>query len=499
MSWKARLDHLIADGEQATYLESREILEALLEQSPEERWKIILARDPRLERLVTSDYQWLLKITVTPKLTELSEATSYLGEQWKQYAEHLTKTLESSLDQWRKQHLQELFQNKNQKLLVSLRPGLIIFIFVLGFFVLRADSNLKTETPLPLPISEIAPHPQYNNDLRKIFESSHARWNELLEQRSQDLAKTVDSLQKRLQEKWQEHIESQISLWIISLWLIPVAIFIWIGLRIKTTLQKNTPRPAQELANVVESSQAHWDERLERRSEDLLNALENSQIQTQERLEKVLREAAISQERHRELLWRIMALEELGLKLIAGENFRSEFIALRSIWNYSELLDTLEPNAIRGIPGRPLLLVTLEQIYGDILIQREEHKPSHQGLWSFWFLPENNLRDQFDKLEERVAQALREIRRGNWLAGIEILADVKYTPILQWTETTRARLRLEDWYNALRQEAWGQHLGTEAKSKSLASLCFKTCRIPFCKTDKLCLKQLLLRFKKFAE
>lgn len=497
MSWKARLDHLIADGEQATYLESREILEELIEQSAEERWKIILARDPRLERLVINDYQWLLKITVTPKLTELSEAASYLGEQWRQYADHLTKTLESSLEKWHEKNSPAL---QTPHIFSSLRFGLIILILTIGFFILRADSNLRQETPPQITIPEIAPNVPNNNEaLAKIIESSQARWNELFAQQSQDLAQSIASLKNHVQEKWKENTDNPVSIWLILLFLIPVGISLWIGLRIKTTIQKNPPRPTQELVNVVESSQAHWGERLERRSEDLLNALEDSQVQTQEFLEKVLREAAVSQERQRELLWRIMALEELGLKLIAGENFRSEFIALRSIWNDSELLDNLEPNAIRGIPGRPLLLVMLEQIYGDILIQREEHKKQNRGLWNFWIAPGSNLREQFDKLEERVARALREIRRSNWLAGLEILNEIKYTPISQWTESARARLHLEDWYNALRQEAWGKHLGTEAKSKSLAAVCFKTCRIPFCKTDKLCLKQLLLRFKKLAE
>ena len=73
MSWKTHLDHLIVDGEQANYLASKKLLEQLFEQSTDERWQIILNRDSRLEKLVLSDYQRLLKMTVANLILEFTD------------------------------------------------------------------------------------------------------------------------------------------------------------------------------------------------------------------------------------------------------------------------------------------------------------------------------------------------------------------------------------------------------------------------------------------
>ncbi|CAK0747407.1 hypothetical protein CCP3SC5AM1_1420006 [Gammaproteobacteria bacterium] len=517
MSWKARLDHLIADGEQATCLESRELLEELLAKSTEERWQVILVRDPRLERLVVTDYQWLLKMTAAPKPSEVAEALAtqavHLNTQWQQYSEQMAKTMESSLAQWN----QRLERNAHDLVKTiessharwgellerrldfrsSLRFFLLLIILCLIILlVLRSDSKSQLE----VPISSFAK--PNSEELAKIIESSQARWNELLEQRSQDLTKTVESSQARWLEQLAGRTDFRISAWLLFVVLIPAIFFAWFMLRVKLASWReiSEKRDSKDLADVVASSQALWGERLERRSTDLLNALELSRTQIDARLEKVLRETAEREERQREVLWRVMAMEEMGLKLIAGNDFQSELMALRAIWGESKLLTRLAPTAVHGVSGRPLLLVTLEHLYGDLLIQREDQKATRRYFWNAWWpfsYKGAKTRNRTEKIENRVARALRELRRGNWNSGIDELVSIDYAPIRHWTETARARVELEAWYAELRQEAWGQHLGSEQKPKPLTSpICFKTCRIPFCKPNRLCLKKLLIRFKK---
>ena len=250
---------------------------------------------------------------------------------------------------------------------------------------------------------------------------------------------------------------------------------------------------------MVGLSTHQWGERLEKRSADLMDALESSQTQISTRLDRVLRETAERQERQREFLWRVMAMEELGLNLIEGKAFHAELAALRAMWGESEILAELDPVAARGIPGRPLLLVTLEQLYGDLLIQCEEEEQVRSPLWSAW-LPQQwrnhrRARNHTEHVNKRIARALEELRRGNWDAGLDELSGIDYLPVRRWMDTTRDRIDLEQWYAELRQELWAAHAGPRAKAHG-PHQCAKTCRIPFCKPGKLCLRQLVSRFKK---
>lgn len=519
MSWKARLDHLIADGEHAAYLESREILEALLAQSVDERWRVILERDPRLERLVPPDYEWLLKTTATPKPSEVAEALAvqsvHWSEQWKQHSEQLTGMVESSMEQWNhqlEQHTQDLVETMElsqahwsellERRLDFRSPlRLLLLVFTLGVGIIAIlHSNIITS---PVVSGSTASLTRQNpEEWEKIVESLQSRWNELLEQRSLDLTKVMESSQTRWFEQWQQHTFFPAWTWLLVLLLIPGAIFSWVVLRAKATSLPKVEHNTKDLdiINIVTSSQAKWGERLERRSEKLLHAMESSQAKMETRLNQVLRETVARQEHQHEILLRVMAMEELGLKLIAGSDFHSELMALQAIWGKSELLFQLTPSAIHGVPGRPLLLVTLEHLYGDLLIQSEDKNATQQSFWNSWWpfsYKRVKTRNRTEKMEERIARALREIRRGDWNAGIEELLGIDYLPIAHWTQTARTRLALEEWYSQLRQEVWGRHLATEIRKKSTISFnCFKTCRFPFCKPNKLCIKQLLQHFKK---
>ncbi|CAK0776987.1 hypothetical protein CCP3SC15_5690001 [Gammaproteobacteria bacterium] len=133
------------------------------------------------------------------------------------------------------------------------------------------------------------------------------------------------------------------------------------------------------------------------------------------------------------------------------------------------------------------------------MIRREEQAKTHPSFWSVWlplFHKDGEARDRVGNIEGRVAQALEELRRGNWNSGIEELSNIEYAPIWHWVDAARNRLDLEQWYADLRQELWGGHPGTRIKRGSLGSLiCSKTCRIPLCKPGKLCLNHVLTRFK----
>jgi|GEM_PF-3335659 len=511
MPWKERLDHLIADGEQAAHIESKEILGALLAQSAEARWQVVLTQDPCLKCLIPADYQSLLKTTATPRSSEITEglavASSRLGEQWEQHSEHITKTIESSLARL-EQHAQDLTktvesshaqwgERLDRRLNFRLPLRFLLLVLTLGLAALVIlHSNITSSPGL---LSERGPQ-----DLAKVMESSQARFGELLDRRSQDLTKVVESSQARWLEQWEQHASFRPSVWIFFWVLIPSVIW-WLVFRSRLSPWSEFGRNQKDdLVKAVKSSQAEWGERLEQRSEDLMNALESSQNQMDVRLEQVLYEAAERQEHQRETLWRVMAVEELGLKLIEGNDFQSELTALQAVWDDSEVLPQLEPAATRGVPGRPLLFLMLERLYSDLLIRREEKETTKHPFWNAWlplFHNNNEIRGRVGKMENRVAHALEELRRGNWDAAIDELASVEYAPIWRWAETARDRLDLEQWYADLRHEVWQSHSGIiDPKERILSSLaCAKTCRIPFCKPGRLCLKQLLIRFKNVSE
>ncbi|CAK0739977.1 hypothetical protein CCP3SC1_110017 [Gammaproteobacteria bacterium] len=508
MPWKARLDELIADGELAAYLESREILDALLAQPVEERWQMILTQDPRLKRMMSADYQSLLKTTATPKFFEVAEggASPRLGEQWERHSEHLTKLMESSLARLEKnaQTLIETVESSQAQWGAQLRRRLDLLRWPLWLLLLVFSVGLVALVALHSDIgpAPVTPAVQNSQELVKIVESSQARLGELLEQRSQDLAKAMESSQTRWFEQWRQYVNFHPSAWLLLGMLIPGIVW-WLVFRSKLSPWLGLGQCSKDLFKAVESSQAELSERLERRSEDLMNALESSRGQMDERLEQVLHEAAQRQERQREMSWRVMAVEELGLKLIEGSDFQAELTALQAMWGESEILAQLEPIAARGVPGRPLLLTTLEHLYGELLIRREEQEATTRPFWNAWlplFHDDSAVRGRIGKIEERVAHALGEVRRGNWDAAISELIVIEYAPIWRWAETARDRLDLEQWYADLRREVWGSYPGVDSTEKGLSShVCSKTCRIPFCKPNKLCLKQLLDRFKKVSE
>ncbi|AFL73048.1 hypothetical protein [Thiocystis violascens] len=62
--WFAHLDAHIATGQVAVEAESAELLGELLKLEPEQRWCLLLRRDPRLARLVAVDYRRLLTLMV---------------------------------------------------------------------------------------------------------------------------------------------------------------------------------------------------------------------------------------------------------------------------------------------------------------------------------------------------------------------------------------------------------------------------------------------------
>ncbi len=474
MHWKAHLDHLIADGEHAAYLESREVLEALLAQPLEERWQVILARDLRLERLSPTDYQWLLKATASLKSSAVEEALAGASVrwegQWKQHAEHLHQRLES--------------------LLARLRVFLLVFS--LALIVLLVPRSDSTSVPEPSDTGRALRSLTGAVESLQTHLQTHlqTQWNAAPEGRTHAERPTdVRSSDPR-------STGSGTPAWLLGLLILSSVAFSWWILRSKfwRWLRMRIRQRVRGGSVSAALSPNQWGERLEQRSDDLMDALESSQSQINTRLEQVLRETTERQERQREFLWRVMAMEELGLKLIDGSDFHAELMALRAIWVESEVLPQLKPMAIRGVPGRPLLLVTLEHLYGELLIQREEQEQTKPPLWDFFLHKKDKMRGRMESINKQVTRALEELRRGQWEAAIQSLSHIEYEPVQRWRETAKKRLDLEQWYVELRQEIWAGQSRARTKKKAFYSQqCAKTCKLPFCKSGKWCLKQVVTR------
>jgi len=74
--WLSYLDAHIARGMVATEAESADTLSWLLKLEPEQRWCLLLRRDPCLKRLVADDYRRILTLMVELEADALSEASS---------------------------------------------------------------------------------------------------------------------------------------------------------------------------------------------------------------------------------------------------------------------------------------------------------------------------------------------------------------------------------------------------------------------------------------
>ena len=72
--WLAHLDAHIATGQVAVEAASAELLSELLKLEPEQRWCLLLRRDPRLARLVAVDYRRLLTLMVELEASALAAA-----------------------------------------------------------------------------------------------------------------------------------------------------------------------------------------------------------------------------------------------------------------------------------------------------------------------------------------------------------------------------------------------------------------------------------------
>ncbi|MFD2110734.1 hypothetical protein [Thiorhodococcus fuscus] len=74
--WLSYLDAHIARGMVATEAESADTLSWLLKLEPEQRWCLLLRRDPCLKRLVADDYRRILTLMVELEADALSEAST---------------------------------------------------------------------------------------------------------------------------------------------------------------------------------------------------------------------------------------------------------------------------------------------------------------------------------------------------------------------------------------------------------------------------------------
>jgi hypothetical protein len=74
--WLAHLDAHIATGQVATEAESAETLTWLLKLEPEQRWCLIMRRDPRLECLLPNDYRRLLTLMVELEPAAMARAAA---------------------------------------------------------------------------------------------------------------------------------------------------------------------------------------------------------------------------------------------------------------------------------------------------------------------------------------------------------------------------------------------------------------------------------------
>jgi hypothetical protein len=74
--WLAHLDAHIATGQVATEAESAETLTWLLKLESEQRWCLLLRRDPRLERLLPNDYRRLLTLMVELEPAAMARAAA---------------------------------------------------------------------------------------------------------------------------------------------------------------------------------------------------------------------------------------------------------------------------------------------------------------------------------------------------------------------------------------------------------------------------------------
>ncbi len=481
--WKAHLDHLIADGELAAYLESRETLDALLLETVDERWRIISARDERLERLSEEDYQSLLRSTSVLRTAEVVAALSHESTRWDERLQQQNHLLTAVID----------------RALARLR--LFLLVFSLGLFILLvARSDSPFESLMPTAGTE-----QSLEDLTRVVKSFQSRWNELLDQRSQEIAKMPAFPLGQAPPPQPTHLRTA---WLTGLGVFLVMLAFLAGLRTKARwrlrrkhwLKFRQYLGAKPTADAPQDlSTTQWGERLERRSDDLMSALESSQTQINTRLEQVLHEASERQERQREFLWRVRALEEMGLKLIEGAAFHAELTALRAVWSGSAVLGQLDPAAVRGLPSRPLLLVTLEHLYGDLLIEREEQELLRDvwwHAWAPWMRNRKQKRTRAEEISRSLSRALDELRRGNWDAGIDELTEIEYLPLRRWAATAHDRLDLEHWYAELRQELWAEQSSATRPKPDPVHQCARTCRVPFCKPGKLCVKELLTRFRR---
>ncbi|WP_295586131.1 hypothetical protein [uncultured Lamprocystis sp.] len=77
--WIAHLDAHIATGQIAAEAESAETLSWLLKLEPEQRWYLVLSRDPRLKRLVAGDYRRLLILMVQLESAALADIAEPLA------------------------------------------------------------------------------------------------------------------------------------------------------------------------------------------------------------------------------------------------------------------------------------------------------------------------------------------------------------------------------------------------------------------------------------
>ncbi|MEI6413767.1 MAG: hypothetical protein WCP34_05815 [Pseudomonadota bacterium] len=71
MHWIARINELIEAGQDATREESAKTLDGLLDLTPDDCWRLLQARDPRLNKLTADGYQHLLNKTVEARTSTI--------------------------------------------------------------------------------------------------------------------------------------------------------------------------------------------------------------------------------------------------------------------------------------------------------------------------------------------------------------------------------------------------------------------------------------------
>jgi len=426
MPWKEHLGQLIASGQEASTLESREILESLIEMPAEERWQMILNRDPLLGRLVPEDYQWLVKVTSTLKSFELL-LPPQLSAQMTQHAKEMAKTVEAS-KVWIAEQL--------DKQATDLMEGITF-----------AQEDLARRS------AEITQHLRSSQEFAKTFD-----------QKIEVLTGHVESSQKSLGKR----VEKYFSIGMAGQFLLPL-----LGVVILFAMDPNfgwlgsIKQSLETISKSSESSALKINEQLRKQSETLLQTLQASQAQSNQRVNQIFEEVSRHQEQQRAALWKIMVVDELGLRLAEGADFRSELAALRIMWADLPELPALASGPSYEIPGRPVLSAKLEQLYSDVQNQRLMQEATNRwNPWWSWSRKACEAKYQIEQLENRVHHSVESIRSGNWNTGVESLAEVGYPTIQKWHEMAQARLALEEWYSDLRKKVWSKYSSeTELKKR----------------------------------